>query len=160
MRFYKPFPTFVGQTNPMCLVHFEELGLYIYASTESIMSKALKKIGFNKLQCYRIELSEGDIIRIENNGNISCSKFELQDDFRFGKWYDWYNSFDDNELYNDHEQMLLEICSCYGIDEDDVILLLDYGYSCDDIEDMLMDQRSLFQTLSDIKHYDLYSGIV
>ena len=30
--------------NPMCLLHFADLGLYVYASTESILAKALKKI--------------------------------------------------------------------------------------------------------------------
>lgn len=29
--------------NPMYLLHFETLGLYIYASTENIMRNALKK---------------------------------------------------------------------------------------------------------------------
>lgn len=30
--------------NLMCLIHFDEMGLYIYASTESIMKNALKKV--------------------------------------------------------------------------------------------------------------------
>lgn len=33
----------VKGSNPMCLLHFEEIGLYVYASTESIMKNALKK---------------------------------------------------------------------------------------------------------------------
>ena len=57
--------------NPMCLLHFADLGLYIYASTESIMAKALKKVGFTKLTCEKIQTEEGDILRIDINGNIT-----------------------------------------------------------------------------------------
>ncbi|MGN0631204.1 MAG: class II glutamine amidotransferase, partial [Ruminococcus sp.] len=61
----------VKGSNPMCLLHFENLGLYIYASTESIMAKALKKAELHKLHCYKIEVNEGDIIKIDCHGNIS-----------------------------------------------------------------------------------------
>ena len=46
--------------------------------------------------------------------------------------------------------MLLEICSYYGIDEDDVLLLLDYGYTADEIEDMLCDNSLIHETVNAI----------
>ena len=143
--------------NPMCLLHFEELGLYIYASTETIMTKALKKAGLHKMQCYRIEVNEGDIIKLDYNGNLSCSQFEIKDNFKCNKWFGWYKDFEDDDLYNEHEQMLLEICSYYGIDEDDVILLLDYGYTADEIEDMLCDNSLIHETVNAITGESDYS---
>lgn len=47
--------------------------------------------------------------------------------------------------------MLLEICGCFGVPEEDVLLLLDYGYTADDVEEMLMNSDLLEDTLSGIK---------
>lgn len=58
----------VRGSNPMCLLHFEMLGFYIYASTESIMKNALKKVGLQKFPCFRIETVHGDIIKIDSSG--------------------------------------------------------------------------------------------
>lgn len=143
-------------SNPMCLLHFEELGLYVYASTESIMKKALKKTGFAKIPFYQIETTEGDILRIENNGNISRSKFEVKENFRCGKWYSWYNAYEDEDIYNEHEQMLLEICGCYGACEEDVIMLLEYGYTADEIEDMICDHSLLAKAIREMKGEEDY----
>lgn len=139
----------VKDSNPMCLLHFADLGLYVYASTESIMKKALGKTGFHKFSCEIIQVTEGDILRIDANGNIIRSRFEVKDNFKDNSWIRWYNDFED-ELYNEHEQMLLEICSYYGIDEDDVSLLLDYGYTADEIEDMLCDHSLIHKTVNAI----------
>lgn len=147
----------VKGSNPMYLHHFEELGLYVYASTESIMTKALKKSGLNKFNHETIQITEGDILRIDINGYISRSQFEVKDNFKCNKWFGWYHDFEDDDIYNEHEQMLLEICSCYGIDEDDVILLLDYGYTADEIEDMLCDHSLIRDTVSAITGEKDYS---
>ena len=56
----------VKGSNPLCLLHFDSLGLFAYASTESIMQKALKHVGLHKFASERIEADEGDIIRIDN----------------------------------------------------------------------------------------------
>lgn len=48
-------------SNPMYLLHFESLGLYIYASTESIMKNALRKIGLYKFAFEKIEIVEGEM---------------------------------------------------------------------------------------------------
>ena len=47
--------------------------------------------------------------------------------------------------------MLLTYCNFYGVDSSDVELLLEYGYSCDEIEEMLSDHDLLYQALRDIK---------
>jgi hypothetical protein len=43
------------------------------------------------------------------------------------------------------------MCNCYGVDEDDVMLLLDYGYSADEIEDMLCDYSLITDTIMAVK---------
>ena len=149
-------------SNPMCLLHFPVLGLYVYASTESIMKKALQKVGLHKFAMERVETDEGDILCIDRNGGITRSDFEPKI-FRskYGNWYD----YDDSSYYSMHEEMLLTYCTFYGVDSSDVELLLEYGYSCDEIEEMLSDHDLLYQALRDIKCvygeevYESYCGV-
>lgn len=117
--------------NPMCLLHFEMLGIYIYASTESIMKNALKKVGILNFPYTKIETVQGDILKINSSGIITRSEFEVKEDFRYSSFVRYYDDWED-DYYTQNEQLLLEMCNCYGIDEDDILLLLDYGYSADD----------------------------
>jgi glucosamine 6-phosphate synthetase-like amidotransferase/phosphosugar isomerase protein len=133
-------------SNPMCLLHFKDIGLYVYASTESIMKNALRRIGLHKFANERIKTDEGDIIRIDRNGDITRSKYEP-------KLYrsKYMSLYDDSPYYNMHEEILLAYCGCYGVDSEDVELLLEYGYTCDEIEEMLMDTNMLHEALRDVK---------
>lgn len=142
--------------NPMCLFHFADLGLYIYTSTESIMAKALRKVGFTKLACEKIQTEEGDILRIDINGNITRSQFEVKNNFGKHSWVNWYYDSED-DYYTQHEELLLELCGYYGVDEDDIILLLDYGYTADEIEDMLCDHSLIHDTVIAITGEEDYS---
>ena len=45
----------VKGSSPMFLIHFEALGIYVYASTESIMMNALKKVGIHKFSFSKIK---------------------------------------------------------------------------------------------------------
>lgn len=136
--------------NPMCLLHFESLGVYIYASTESIMKNALSKIGLYKFASEKIEVIEGDILCINKEGDITKSQFEPKQ-YR-SKNMSWYS--DDEPYYGAHEELLLAYCGCYGVDTGDVELLLEYGYTCDEIEDMLADHALLQEILQAIKFED------
>ena len=140
----------VKGSNPMCLLHFAELGLYIYASTESILKKALQKTGSHKYSFEVLNVEEGTILKIDRYGFLTCSTFEVQENFRFGKWVEWYDELEE-EYYTQQEELLLEMCSCYGVTEEDVLLLLDYGYSADEIEEMLCDSNLLLETICAVR---------
>ena len=134
-------------SNPMCLLHFKEIGLYVYASTESIMKNALKRIGLHKFANERVQTDEGDILRINKTGVIERAEFEPRMfRTRYGGWHDW-----EAEYYSVHEELLLAYCGCYGVDSSDVELLLEYGYTCDEIEEMLADHDLLNSALKDVK---------
>ena len=134
---------FVKGSSPMFLIHFEKLGLYAYASTESIMTKALKKSGLWRYKYSRILLTDGDILSIKSKGKTEMSAFETFS-------YSFSNSYQ-LDYFNSQEEVLLEMCGCFGVSEEDVMLLLDYGYTADDVEEMLMDFDLLENTLADIK---------
>ena len=135
----------VKGSNPMCLLHFVGFGLYVYASTESILTKALWKVGLSKLKYEQIFLKEGDMICINKNGELSESSFAMQNDFRNVVWQ--YSDYAWEDDYTQQEELLLEMCGCYGVSEEDVLLLLDYGYSADEIEEMLCDTTFLYDTI-------------
>jgi glucosamine 6-phosphate synthetase-like amidotransferase/phosphosugar isomerase protein len=148
----------VKGSNPMYLLHFETIGLYVYASTETIMKKALKQLGLHKFESKRINTDEGDILRIDRNGKITRSQFEPR--IYRSKYMSWYD-FDCSSYYSIHEEILLEYCGCYGVDSTDVELLLDYGYTCDEIEEMLVDHSLLREALRDVKYMygeDIYEN--
>ena len=58
--------------------HFPTLGLYIYASTKSILDNALKKVNLNG-KYSEVDVSEGEIVKISSSGNLHKSTFEMQD---------------------------------------------------------------------------------
>lgn len=146
-------------SNPMCLLHFEALGLYVYASTESIIKNALKKVGILNFPYTKIETVQGDILKINSSGIITRSEFEVKEDFRYSSFVRYYDDWED-DYYTQHEQLLLEMCNCYGVDEDDVILLLDYAYSADEIEDMICDYSLITDTIRAVKGGEEYEELL
>lgn len=140
---------FVKGSSPMYLLYFEMFGLYVYASTESIMKKALRAVGLHKYKFEEIPVHEEDILSIDVNGNIAHDKYES---YRYSFLSDYYNPYDN--YYTCHEELLLEMCNMFGVDEEDVLLLLDYGYRADEIEDMMMDTVLLHEALKNIKYED------
>ena len=71
----------------------------------------------------------------------------------------YYDNWED-DYYNQHEQLLLEMCNCYGIDEDDVMMLLDYGYDASEIEDMLCDYSLITETVRALKGEEEYEDFL
>ncbi len=157
---------FVKGNNPLYLIYFERFGLYVYASTKSIMDKALKTIGFQSENPTIINVYEGDIISINSSGKIDNSRFTPEDYSFFSAntkrprysfdWYDWEK--DEYCGYTDEEELLLDMCNCYGVDEEDVVLLLDYGYTAMEIEEMFMDSDLLRSAIHEVKHSSFYDN--
>ncbi len=159
---------FVKGNNPLYLIYFERFGLYIYSSTKSIMEKALKAVGLQSEPVTIIQTCEGDIISISADGKIDSSRFTPEDYSFFSAgtkrtrysfdWYDW----EENEYcgYTDEEELLLDMCNCYGVDEEDVVLLLDYGYTAMEIEEMFMDNDLLHSAIQEVKHSSFYDNFL
>ena len=159
---------FVKGNNPLYLIYFERFGLYIYSSTKSIMNKALKDVGLHYENSTIIKVCEGDIISINSSGKIDSSRFTPENYSFFGAgtkrtrysfdWYDWEE--DEYCGYTDEEELLLDMCNCYGIDKDDGVLLLDYGYTAMEIEEMFMDTDLLRSAIQEVKHSSFYGDFL
>ena len=64
--------------NPLTLYHFPRMGLYVYASTEQILKKGLKKGMPRVEQPFEVMLREGDILRIDRQGQYSVERFDTR----------------------------------------------------------------------------------
>ena len=95
-------------------------------------------------------------MKFDRYGFLNGSTFEVKESFRFGKWTDWYDELEE-EYYSQQEELLLEMCSCYGVTEEDILLLLDYGYSTDEIEEMLCDSNLLLETINAIQSEEIFA---
>lgn len=126
----------VKGSNPIYLIHFQSLGLYLYSSTEEIMFNALMKSNFN-YKFNVIKLLEGDILSINSMGIIEIEHFKSKSD---------YLDYFDNQL-----SILLDYCSNIGVDDEDIYLLLDYGLEVEEIEYIINDIPLLEHTLKLIK---------
>lgn len=136
----------VKGNNPLTIYHFPKIGIYVYASTKSILDNALQQVNLSD-KCCEIDVSEGEIVEIVANGKFNKTTFAMQDSvFSPYNWdnLNWYKT-------EEQEEFLLECCRMFGVSEEDVYLLLDYGFSADKIEEMLMNTNLLEDALAEIR---------
>ena len=136
----------VKGNNPLTLYHFPKIGIYVYASTKSILDNALQQVNLSD-KCCEIDVSEGEIVEIAANGKHSKTTFAMQNSiFSPYNWdnLNWYET-------EEQEEFLLECCRMFGVPEEDVYLMLDYGFSADEIEEMLMNTNLLEDALAEIR---------
>jgi hypothetical protein len=134
--------------NPLTILHFPEYGFYVYASTMDILLRALQIVKVNSnFECVNVD--DGNIIEISSDGKISTSLFEEYLPY-------FYNPrcmrcFDYEEPEDEFWDDLFMICNCFGVTQEDVETLLEYGYTSEEIEEMLLDDDFLHDTLNEIK---------
>lgn len=137
---------FVKGDNPMCIYHFKEKGIYIYASTEEILLKAIGKMKTKPGRYQKIDITCGDILTIDKYGNISKSTFSTDnlDGFNFASYF-WRTAIPrcevaskKNKSYQEEyiERLKTEAEYC-GYSPSLIDALLADGFSTDDIEEML-----------------------
>mgnify|MGYP002772260905 FL=1 len=136
--------------NPMAVYKFN--GFYLYASTDEILMRAIKKIGLKNYS--KINISCGDILKISPNGMIEMQTFDFKDRYygMFGSGYG-YTSYDpyDYEAEDMYISEITEYASYFGIDSEDVMMLIEYGYDELEIEEMLYDPLEMQKCISEIK---------
>ena len=67
---------FVHGDNPLCLYHFPKQGIYVYASTQSILEHGLTASGLSFLKKpVEVKTDEGDILRIDRHGKQKLQHF-------------------------------------------------------------------------------------
>ena len=136
---------FVKGDNPMCLYHYPRLGLYLYASTEAILTKAIRRMGRQFGLPEKVTLEAGDILKIDSDGKQERSSFDAS--VLFLRYYQPARSiysFADSccpSMQNEFEEGYIEelktVARYYGYEEALVDTWLQEGFTTDDIEDFL-----------------------
>ena len=126
---------FVKGDNPMCIYHFKSKGIYIYASTEEILLKALKKMPYRFGAYEKIDISSGEILKIDKHGKTSKAYFDdsnLIDYSYYPRTFRFARTDEDDYL-----DTLKSVATTYGISENYIDCLLEEGFTTDDIEELI-----------------------
>lgn len=126
---------FVKGDNPMCIYHFKSKGIYIYASTEEILLKALKKMPYRFGAYEKIDIASGEILKIDKHGKTSKAYFDdsnLIDYSYYPRTFRFARTDEDDYL-----DTLKSIATTYGISENYIDCLLEEGFTTDDIEELI-----------------------
>lgn len=67
---------FVKGNNPMCIYHYPDKGIYVYASTEEILRKAMGKAKLPLGKSEKVQILSGEILRIDAQGKVTRSQFD------------------------------------------------------------------------------------
>ncbi len=126
---------FVRGDNPMALIHYPDLGLYVYASTEQILTRALKRIGFLTETPVKVPMNSGDILKLTSAGKPTWSRF---DDSSVS--YDLY--YPPLSRHNSHYEAeyideLKAVAGAYGYSPQMIDRFLMEGFMPEEIEEYL-----------------------
>ena len=130
--------------SPLTIFHFPSKSVYVYASTLSILWKALVDTElFYELQMGEYEevsISDGEILEITAEGELEREKFNYDVTSSYG--LDWRRGFSYADYMDgDYEDELKSVAPYFGYDEDDIETLLNDGYMPEEIEEMLYGYR-------------------
>ena len=147
----------VKGSNPLAI--YDCGGYYLYASTSDILDKTLKKLNISKKKLINIE--SGEILKISADGTIQRSQFDFMDDYFSYKYKNYYSDFDCYDDIVDDEELeeLVMFANWFGIEEEDIMLLLDMGYYTMDIEELLYDVEELKTIISECKESLVYDYV-
>lgn len=130
--------------SPMCLYWFPELGIYLYNSTEEILSRALQRISLPLGAHTRIPVSCGEILEIAPSGEITRGEFDNPCLFYANPWfpYSWHGQRDlkPRRAASKPESYLDEIKSVamtLGYSPDEIDYLAECGFTPEELEEML-----------------------
>lgn len=128
--------------SPVSIFHFPEKKVYVYASTLSILWKALVDTElFADLQLHKyedIDITDGEILKIYSSGQTQRGKFEFNEYASYG--YDWRTGYCGSYFSkDDYIDDIKSVASYYGYEEDDIDTMLRQGFTPDEIEQILYD---------------------
>ena len=134
---------FVKGDNPLTIYHYSELGLYLYASTESILWSALGSLDMDELEPEVIEPDDGTILMIDRTGRQMWSRFETEEAYAASWMSPWemaYRRQQQQMIENfrlEYIRELKDIAGCYGYTPEEIDSFLSAGYTAEEIEEML-----------------------
>jgi len=144
----------VKGSNPIALYDFGEF--YIYASTEDILNKALRRLKI-KTPYEKIKIHCGDIVRIRADGKIEKDMFDMLNidlmEYRYLRGYGWdygYNDYSfadkggkESDLEKAYYDDIVDFAKSAGVSEEEIEYMLAMGLDYCEIEDILYDPQMM-----------------
>ena len=131
--------------NPLSIIHFPQLELYVYASTTNILFTAISQTDLvtdiANGDFEMITVKSGDILTIDKHGVRNTYRFDFDE---YGGWgWNWqtYTAPVNNYFEDEYEAQYLDtlkvVARGMGFDDDDIMELYQGGYTLDEIEDFI-----------------------
>lgn len=131
---------FVKGDNPLCLYQFR-CGIYLYASTEAILNRALQRLHLPLGKLKRVELDCGEILKLTSDGGQERSFFDasalLTPWGNISLWPQRKNRKGKMTVEQDYLEELKSVAAWYGFSPESIDRLLESGLSTDEIEEFL-----------------------
>lgn len=127
--------------SPLSILHFPEYRIYVYASTEEILYKSLVDYpllfkALKNQECHEIDISEGDILKLNPDGTIEKSRFDYS--YYYGRnWWDFGMPHFSNTTKDDYIENLKSIAVYQGYSPEDIDKMLSSGFSPEEIEEYI-----------------------
>ena len=126
----------------MCLYYYPRCGVYLYASTEPILNRALDCLRLSVGKPERVMLGCGDILKLTSSGRREQSSFDMSRllapwDGPFARSARAGKKKRGNYEENSYLDALKSVAACYGYAPEAIDRLLKAGFSTDEIEDFL-----------------------
>jgi hypothetical protein len=147
----------VRGNNPLCLYHFPDIGVYVYASTFEILCDALGSLPIARELCIEVPTKQGELLHIAPNGTLTRSQFD-DTALRYGyviadsRYYD-VDNMDDPEM-DEYLAMLIEYAQTAGVSGTELDLLIGAGYDVWELEEMIYDEHLRKVCVDSIIHAD------
>lgn len=130
--------------NPLCLLHFPSLGMYLYASTEEILRRAMSRMGLGTQAACKIPLECGEILRIDRDGTLTRSTFDSSR--LFARWQApfWDMSYRSpwagtgrSSASGHYLEEIKSVAAAFGYAPEEIDRLAEAGFSPEELEEFL-----------------------
>ena len=156
--------------NPMSICHFPNYGVYLYASTQDILFKALSKLKLTSASKELVPIRQGDILKIAPDGSIDRGRFNdnhllISQSYLWpysGGWQLEPEPISEAEIQAQEEYLtdLMDYAEANGVHRDDLQLLMEAGYDVTDLEELIFNPDWLAECLEEVLGvmYELEGG--
>ena len=132
---------FVKGDNPLCLYHYPRNGVYLYASTEDILKRALQRLWLPLEPPERVALECGDILRISRSGRQARSTFDASNlllPWGNPSWWTRPRKYNGRKgAEQEYLEELKAVACSYGYTPEAVDHMLESGFTVDEVEEFL-----------------------
>ena len=132
----------VKGNNPLCIYHYPDSGVYLYASTEKILTRALGRLGLPLEDPEYIVLECGDIMKITASGERDMASFDTYN--MMPRWNEWPEHrawkapvWKGRAAESEYLDELKSMAGLFGFSPEFIDRLLDAGFTADEIEEYL-----------------------